>query len=378
MVFAGIVTLLLVVLWPGEAHAWGPVTHLVHGSQMLANVSILAPALQEILREHRKAYLYGCVAADIVQAKKYTRNLYTHCHCWPVGWQIAGAATTEREQAFAGGYLSHLAGDVYSHNHFVPVQLVVSYQARTLRHIYWEARFDAAQERDRWRLLRSVLDDRYTDCDRLVERVVERTLALSARRRRGGAVQRPLRERHRRPPAARTGVRVPAGRPDRSRSARARRAAAATAARAAQPGADAARDRRRAAGAARGVARPTPSAPGGAGAGSPPPGAARRPSRGCGRPLRSLAARAAPRRAPRRRAGGRRSCRSRSRPRRRSRRWRRSGRGASLRACGAPRRSHRGSPPRTRSRAASPCAPRGLPECRGCARVRARASARSS
>src|SRR5579885_2538277 len=176
MVFAGIVTLLLVVLWPGEAHAWGPVTHLVHGSQMLANVSILAPALQEILREHRKAYLYGCVAADIVQAKKYTRNLYTHCHCWPVGWQIAGAATTEREQAFAWGYLSHLAGDVYSHNHFVPVQLVVSYQARTLRHIYWEARFDAAQERDRWRLLRSVLDDRYTDCDRLVERVVERTL----------------------------------------------------------------------------------------------------------------------------------------------------------------------------------------------------------
>jgi hypothetical protein len=176
MLFAGIVALLVVVLWPGEAHAWGPVTHLVHGSEMLANLSILAPALQEILREHRKAYLYGCVAADIVQAKKYTRNLYTHCHCWPVGWQIAGAATTEREQAFAWGYLSHLAGDVYSHNHFVPVQLVVSYQARTLRHIYWEARFDAAQERDRWRLLRSVLDDRYADCDRLVERVVERTL----------------------------------------------------------------------------------------------------------------------------------------------------------------------------------------------------------
>jgi hypothetical protein len=56
------------------------------------------------------------------------------------------------------------------------VQLVVSYQARTLRHIYWEARFDAAQERDRWRLIRSVFEHRYPDCDRLVERVVERTL----------------------------------------------------------------------------------------------------------------------------------------------------------------------------------------------------------
>jgi hypothetical protein len=165
-----------VLAWPNDALAWGPVTHLVHGSQVLDSLSILTPALQEILREHRLPYLYGCVAADIVQAKKYTRSLYTHCHCWPVGWQIAQAAEGERQQAFAYGYLSHLAGDVYSHNHFVPVQLVVSYQARTLRHVYWEARFDAAQARDRFRLLRSVFEHRYPDCDRLVEQVVERTL----------------------------------------------------------------------------------------------------------------------------------------------------------------------------------------------------------
>jgi hypothetical protein len=171
----GMTTLLLLV-WPSEAHAWGPVTHLVHGSQILETLSILGPGLQEILRQHRHAYLYGCVAADIVQAKKYTRSLYTHCHCWPVGWQIMEAAGNEREQAFAYGYLSHLAGDVYSHNHFVPVQLIVSFQTRTLRHVYWEARFDAAQRRDRWRLIRSVFEHAYPDCDQLVERVVERTL----------------------------------------------------------------------------------------------------------------------------------------------------------------------------------------------------------
>src|SRR6185295_6875584 len=57
-----------------------------------------------------------------------------------------------------------------------PVQMIVSYPARALRHIYWEARFDAAQNRDRWRLIRSVFEHRYPDCDRLVERVVERTL----------------------------------------------------------------------------------------------------------------------------------------------------------------------------------------------------------
>jgi len=175
MSLLGLVALVL-LCWPGEAHAWGPVTHLVHGSQILEHLSSLSPALQEILGRNRLPYLYGCLAADITHAKKYTRSLYTHCHCWPVGWQIVESAGTEREEAFAWGYLSHLAADVLSHNHFVPAQLVVSFESRPLRHIYWEARFDSAQRRDRWRLLRSVLDHRYVDCDRLVERVVERTL----------------------------------------------------------------------------------------------------------------------------------------------------------------------------------------------------------
>src|SRR5262245_27545494 len=175
MILLGLVALLL-LCWPGEAHAWGPVTHLVHGSQVLENLSSLSPALQEILGKARLQYLYGNIAADIMHAKRYTRSLYTHCHCWPVGWQVVESARTEREEAFAWGYLSHLAADVHSHNNFVPVQLVVSFEARTLRHLYWEARFDAAQRRDRWRLIRSVLTHRFSDCDRLVERVVERTL----------------------------------------------------------------------------------------------------------------------------------------------------------------------------------------------------------
>src|SRR5207302_1884223 len=85
----------LVLAWPHDALAWGPVTHLVHGSQVLDSLSTLGPALQEILRSHRLAYLYG---------------------------------------------------------------------------------FVAAQARDRWHLMRTVFEHRYPDCDRLVERVVERTL----------------------------------------------------------------------------------------------------------------------------------------------------------------------------------------------------------
>jgi hypothetical protein len=161
---------------PSEALAWGPITHLVHGWQIAENISILPSALQELLHVHRLAYLYGCVGADITQARKYARNLYSHCHHWSVGFKVLSAARTDEERAFALGYLSHLAADVYSHNHYVPVQLIASFPARTLGHVYWEVRFDTLQDHRMRKLPQRVLARTYPDCDALVEREVERTL----------------------------------------------------------------------------------------------------------------------------------------------------------------------------------------------------------
>jgi hypothetical protein len=86
------------------------------------------------------------------------------------------ACDTSAQRAFAYGYLTHLAGDVYSHNHFVPTQLIVSFGARTLRHVYWEARFDALQRALGRTLIRELRSHRFPQCDALVERVVSRTL----------------------------------------------------------------------------------------------------------------------------------------------------------------------------------------------------------
>lgn len=170
------IALALLITLPEQALAWGPITHLVHGWQITENTSILPTALQELLSAHRLAYLYGCVGADIPQARRYARSLYSHCHHWDVGFRLLRAARSEEEQAFAYGYLSHLAADVYSHNHYVPVQLIASFPARTLGHVYWEARFDTLQPRRHWQLARRVLSRTYPDCDALVEREVEQTL----------------------------------------------------------------------------------------------------------------------------------------------------------------------------------------------------------
>ena len=165
-----LVSLLALIVNPDHALAWGPITHLVHGWEIFRNLSTLPAALQELLTAHRLAYLYGCIGADITQARRYARDLYSHCHHWGVGFKVLAAARTDEERAFAYGYLSHLAADVYSHNHFVPLQLIASFPARTLGHVYWEVRFDTLQDRRRWHLTKDVLARPYPDCDALVER----------------------------------------------------------------------------------------------------------------------------------------------------------------------------------------------------------------
>lgn len=161
---------------PDVAWAWGPVTHLSHGARVLADLSNVPEALQRLLSQFPWQYLYGCIGADMIQVKRYSGSIYTHCHNWRVGWRVLERARTAEERAFAYGYLSHLAADVYSHNYFLPIQLIASFPSRTHRHVYWEARFDAQLSRADRKLLAEVLARRSPACDELVERVVERTL----------------------------------------------------------------------------------------------------------------------------------------------------------------------------------------------------------
>lgn len=166
----------LVLVAPGDALAWGPITHIVHGSAVLASIELLPEAMQALLSANAGCYLYGCVGADIIQAKAYTRDVSTHCHRWPVAWRIVEEASTDREKAFAWGYMTHLAADIVSHNHFVPSSLLRSFPSPALGHAYWEARADALQDPEHRGMVRQLLAGSYRDCDALVGRVVEHTL----------------------------------------------------------------------------------------------------------------------------------------------------------------------------------------------------------
>lgn len=136
-----LVALALLALFPTDAFAWSPGTHVFLGQSVLSNLDLLPPLIQQLLRAHPVDFLYGSIAADTSFAKKYV-PVGRHSHSWHVGQEIYELAGSERLRAFGLGYLAHLAADVVAHNHFVPRQLVVTSSSTALGHSYWEARFD--------------------------------------------------------------------------------------------------------------------------------------------------------------------------------------------------------------------------------------------
>lgn len=162
----------------GNLWAWGPITHVDFASAALQNVSAYAPLVKELLTRFPYDFLYGALAADITLGKDYVDYVH-NCHNWRVGFLIFNEAKergTERQQAAALGYLSHLAVDIISHNYFVPFKTIRSFPTRTLGHVYWEMRFDAKRPKKMWNLAREIGRMKFPQNDELFERMLRRTL----------------------------------------------------------------------------------------------------------------------------------------------------------------------------------------------------------
>jgi hypothetical protein len=164
------------LLLPEKAFAWGPVTHLQLGIEALRHIGLLGHGLRMVLEAFPYDYLYGCIGADIIFAKGLAR-IHDHSHNWLVGFAVLEEASSPAQEAFAYGYLSHLAADTVAHNYFIPECYVRTYPTKTLRHAYWEVRFDRLAKRELWTLAREIIRlPQHEEDDELLERVVKRTL----------------------------------------------------------------------------------------------------------------------------------------------------------------------------------------------------------
>jgi hypothetical protein len=171
----GFLVFFVYFLLPSIAHAWGPGAHMTYALHALGCVAALAPPIRALLKKHSDIFLYGTIAADIILGKKFAGELY-HCHNWDVAFKLLERAEDEREQAFIYGYLGHLSVDTVAHNYYVPYKIIRSYEALTLRHTYWEMRFDLMMDPKVWKTLEEVGEQDYQDLDQFLERSLKRSL----------------------------------------------------------------------------------------------------------------------------------------------------------------------------------------------------------
>jgi hypothetical protein len=142
LALAALATLsLLILAWPSDAQAWAPMAHLSFSAQALAGLGPVPGALRSLLSEFGNEFLYGSLAADIVVGKNMARFVH-HCHNWKVGFNVLDEAREGAEEAFAWGFLAHLAADTVAHNYYVPWKIISSFHKLRTKHAYWELRYD--------------------------------------------------------------------------------------------------------------------------------------------------------------------------------------------------------------------------------------------
>ena len=167
--------LLLVCCTPQEALAWGAGIHLQLGTAVLNNLQAISPAVAAVIGNYPHDFLYGCIAADITIGKKFTHYLL-HCHRWRMGLRVLENAGPTPQQACAYGYLAHLAADTIAHNYYVPYKVMRSFSTLTLKHAYWEMRFEHFVERDIWETGRKISQENYRSNDALLRSVLSDTI----------------------------------------------------------------------------------------------------------------------------------------------------------------------------------------------------------
>lgn len=175
MMLLALSILFAILLVPEQALAWGGGMHLQLGVSVLSNLSALSPDLAALLASHPRDFLYGCISADITLGKKFTDSML-NCHRWRIGQKVLQAARTDRERACAYGYLCHLAADVIAHNYFVPYKIMRSFASVTMKHAYWEMRFETFVAREIWEAAQEVSRTDQRANDALMRRVLTNTI----------------------------------------------------------------------------------------------------------------------------------------------------------------------------------------------------------
>jgi len=127
---------------PSQALAWGPLSHIYFGNEILAFSPLLPAGIYSIIRKYKQDFIYGNLMADIIIGKKYLPR-ERNSHSWKVGLSLLDNSENEQQKAFSLGYLSHLAADTVAHR-------ILTRHRRNLGHTLYEMKADSIVDKSYW------------------------------------------------------------------------------------------------------------------------------------------------------------------------------------------------------------------------------------
>lgn len=154
------VIVLLGWVFVDQAAAWGPGVHIELANRLMECIHLLPAGVAVLLRRRFIDFQFGSIAPDAIFAKKLAK-LNDHCHHWQVALGLLDAARSDRQRAFAYGYMAHLAADTVAHNKFIPRQTLATRTTLHFGHCYWELRADSYCPPEVWQSLRQLSLERF-------------------------------------------------------------------------------------------------------------------------------------------------------------------------------------------------------------------------
>lgn len=158
MIIGAFLTFALIIFFPADAFAWGPVTH-VELARTLLDSARPELAFVNACAQNIWAFLYGGLAPDLFLAKNL-QVFHKHTHNWDRAFRMYENADDDEQKSFALGYLLHLAADSVAHNEFVPCKMLENPLGKKGSHGYWEMRFEEKQPLEAWQTAKQIQKDK--------------------------------------------------------------------------------------------------------------------------------------------------------------------------------------------------------------------------
>ena len=155
------------LIFSDGAWAWGPAVHTVISCNILESCAQILPAIASVIQSFPNEYIYGAISADFFIGKGQKKKK-RHSHNWETGFKFLEEMNSDKEAAYAYGFLSHLAADVVAHNYFVPDLIHRTLRWNKIGHIYSEAVADKFVDPVYLKIVRDILSMDHYDYDKVL------------------------------------------------------------------------------------------------------------------------------------------------------------------------------------------------------------------